>query len=714
MGGGLMQLVAYGAQDLYLTGNPQITFWKNLYRRHTNAAMESIEATFTGSADFGKRVNCPISRMGDLAHKMYVKIKLPQVTITGPAVGTAEFRWLDHIGHVLLKAVDIEIGGQRIDRHYSEWYHIYNQLNLPTGLKDGYNRMIGNIPELTELKVVKAQETLTIPSYTLWVPLQFWFNRNPGLALPLIALQYHEVRITVDFRDKEECYYFNQQTNQKNGSITMGSLDASLYIDYVYLDTDERKKFAQAAHEYLVEQLQYTGEESLQGSQGKVKLSLNHPVKELIWVLQKDEWLTNTGAKVVVPTSATSPGTPGVQVNVTPPYDQDQLINYYKGRQHFNFTTDWDDKYIDNLFFTSNVDVTTAIVGETVRSQNASVPRTVRGNPLVRCRLQLNSQDRLNEREGSYFDLVQPYQHHDNVPAERGINIYSFALRPADQQPSGSCNFSRIDNATIILSTPDKYQGKIKVFAVNYNVIRVISGIIEPTLQSLYQNQTVRPDRIELNLPNVFRRDNSTFTASDVARFAGLPYVAVHRINDVGPISKFAPTLSRYASKPKTIIIVVDDDTLYPPDLVERLVAGATQHPEAIVTAHCTNHYTLNDTPCDLVEGFKSYLLRPAHFRPSFWAFLAAALESDECYRADDFVLSAYIHTAKVPLLRLDAPAPLKTPQLSYGFEGDALHRQQPLEDPQTRYCGCFLHLQEKLPVSLGLRARCAQTQFEH
>lgn len=456
-----MQLVAYGAQDVYISGNPQITFWKNLYRRHTHFSVENMELTFSGSADFGKRVNCIVSRMGDLVHKMYVRIKLPEVMIEAGSTDS-EFRWLDNLGHLLLKNVDIEIGGQRIDRHYSEWFQIYNELNLPPGLKKGYDRMIGNVPELTDLRVVKAGEMETVPSYIMWVPLQFWFNRNPGLALPLIALQYHEVRITIDFRAASECYYAS-----KPGTITMqSSLDAQLYANFVFLDSDERKKFAQAAHEYLFEQLQYSGEEALNGANAKIKMTLNHPVKELVWVIQRNEY-TDPSAEMSL--------APGAPLNAIP----ERKVDHYKGMQLLNFTTDWDDNYVDDLYLVGNTSLTTAFTDEIYKVENLAITRTTRRNPLREFKMSLNNHDRFSMREGAYFDLVQPYECHDNVPENRGINVFSFALRPSDQQPSGTCNFSRIDNATLHVNTETGVgaSAKIKVFAVNYNVLRIMSGM---------------------------------------------------------------------------------------------------------------------------------------------------------------------------------------------------------------------------------------------
>ena len=206
MGGGLMQLVAYGAQDVYLTGNPQITFWKVTYRRHSNFAMESIEQTFNGQADFGRRVNCTISRNGDLAYRTYLQVTLPEInqSLKGSS-GDVYARWLDYPGHQLVEQVEVEIGGQRIDKHYGDWMQIWNQLTLDKNQDAGYKKMVGQTTQLTFMtdpsfadvdgpcdssapRQVCAPRN-ALPETTLYVPLQFWFCTNPGLALPLIALQ---------------------------------------------------------------------------------------------------------------------------------------------------------------------------------------------------------------------------------------------------------------------------------------------------------------------------------------------------------------------------------------------------------------------------------------------------------------------------------------------------------------------------------------------
>ena len=360
MGGGLMQLVAYGAQDVYLTGNPQITFFKVVYRRHTNFSMESIEQTFNGTVAAGNKVTATISRNGDLISRCYV-----QMNITKDGTNDAP-----NLGHAAISEVEVEIGGQRIDKHYAEWLDIWSELTVPNGKKTGYDAMIEGIVDGTS-------------ATNIYVPLQFWFCRNPGLALPLIALQYHEVKINITFATKAAL-----------GTTPDATIDSgSLWVDYIYLDTDERRRFAQVSHEYLIEQLQFTGAVIPEAS-GSHRLNFNHPIKELVWVHSA----TNT-----------APAT-------------------------------W----------------------------NA---HTAVGN----CKLQLNGHDRMATRDGSYFSLVQPYQHHTNVPVTE-INVYSFALKPEDHQPSGTCNMSRIDNATLHVAAANT-NGVLNIYAVNYNVLRIMGGM---------------------------------------------------------------------------------------------------------------------------------------------------------------------------------------------------------------------------------------------
>ena len=458
MGGGLMQLVAYGAQDIYLTGNPQITFFKVVYRRHTNFSIESIEQTFNGTPNFGKKASATISRNGDLLHRIMLQVTLDEVT----PISNQHMKWCNWVGEKMIRYVEVEIGGQRIDRHYGEWMHIWSQLTLQPGHETGYARMVGNIPRLTRVKTYSS----SIPSETLFIPLQFWFCRNPGLALPLIALQYHEVKINIEFSDLNDCllHHKNTDTGYSSSLVNKPTIqNASLWVDYIYLDSDERRRFAQLAHEYLIEQLQYPGEETISVTSNKIKLAFNHPVKEIIWVVQKEE-----------------------------------AVDF---KQHFNYTDALDktpfsqDNNLGNnmaygiaeMLQVNTTSTTINIVRDDVGKNNCSLARIV-----------LNGQDRFAERSGDYFNYVQPFYHHTRTPAP-GINVYSFGLKPEEHQPSGTCNFSRIDNANLFLTvtqntlqkyTPEVTLGKIstgvqsgsgnakvRVYAVNYNVLRIMSGM---------------------------------------------------------------------------------------------------------------------------------------------------------------------------------------------------------------------------------------------
>ena len=505
MGGGLMQLVAFGAQDVYLSANPQITFFKVVYRRHTNFAMESIEQVFNGAADWGRKITAHISRNGDLIHRTYLRAELPAVTVNP---GYA-FRWLNWVGHILLKSVEIEIGGQRIDKHYGDWLHIWNELTQTAGHQIGYANMVGNTPNLTSIWTNTTTSTMTVPGQILYIPLEFWWNRNPGLALPLIALQYHEVKVNIELNPKEYCYWSGKVSGTANGvTLTTGQyttdlsttavyvpslVSVSLFVDYIYLDTDERRRFAQAAHEYLIEQLQYTGDESTSQVSNKIKLSFNHPTKELIWVVQPTAWTMDSSSTFTIARD----GTYGKQwFNYTDAADPSYS-------QSFVYNQDTNDDIANGGFYYGLSNIPGAYqVGSNVGFSNNSysagvgpVPGIAAGgangvyiptafgpgqNPVAQALLQLNGHDRFSIRDGRYFSLVQPYQHHENVPSQ-GINVYSFALKPEEHQPSGTCNFSRIDTASLNLTltpaTVSSGSAVVRVYAVNYNVLRIMSGM---------------------------------------------------------------------------------------------------------------------------------------------------------------------------------------------------------------------------------------------
>ena len=428
MGGGLLQLVAYGAQDVYLTGNPQITFFKVVYRRHTNFAIEAIQQTFNGNAGYGNTVTCQISRNGDLINRMYLQVDVPKKKSLTPATTST---YQNYLGLRLIKSVVIEIGGQQIDKHYSDWLYIWNELSLPMGKRYAYDTMVGADKDILNGGTVNAAITDT----TLYIPFEFWFCRNVGLALPLIALQYHEVKVKIDFETKANCI--------ARGTGALTDFDdiknISLWADYIFLDTDERRRFAQLSHEYLIEQLQFTGTESVSSASAiKPKLSFNHPCKELVWFCSSDHSVNTTAANK------------GVVNNNWVNYST--KVNTYAANNTGLYNA------------TSAIDST---------------------NPVKSAKLVLNGNDRFAARPGSYFNLIQPYQHHENIPSNPGINVYSFALKPEEHQPSGTLNMSRIDTAVLNLDinqvdtylSNNQFSKNLHVYAVNYNVLRILSGM---------------------------------------------------------------------------------------------------------------------------------------------------------------------------------------------------------------------------------------------
>ena len=395
-----MQLVAYGAQDIYLTGNPQITFFKVVYRRHTNFSMESIEQTINGSVGPNSRVTSTISRNGDLVYRLFYELD-HEVTL-GNAVECS------NVGAAAFENIEIEIGGQRIDRITGQWMNVWYSLTEPNssrlvaaGAGSGGTLFQDLACMAGCAKVAGNGSTVTKLDFTASVPLPFWFCRNPGLALPLIALQYHEVKVVTTFA----------------GAPYMPATNGTkLWADYIYLDTDERRRFAQVSHEYLIEQVQFQAAGAATTSQ---ELNFNHPVKELIW----------TGGPVRA--AATGGGADGSEAIV----ENHGTINTLEGGDYY---------------------------------------------------LKLNGHDRMAARPLSYFTKQQVWMHHtgpgglvtasgsaaDVGKGNDSIAVYSFALKPEEHQPSGTCNFSRIDNAQLVGPSDARY-----VFAVNYNVLRIMSGM---------------------------------------------------------------------------------------------------------------------------------------------------------------------------------------------------------------------------------------------
>ena len=486
-----MELVAYGAQDIYLTGNPEITFFLFHYKRHTNFAIETKKINVV--ANFGGCSEIIIPRQGDLVSNMFVHIKLPGLGLLNPPTTTdAEVRtaaqtangitdptqeqletevqkrincfcenygWVDAIGHAIIDCAEISIGGQLIDRQYGEWMEIYTQLSQTLEKDLCFQDLIGRKFD------IKSQIDCTVNNggVNLYVPLNFWFNRNIGQALPLIALQYHEVTISINWKkfadvwtdtikNQSECPYEFEVRCQNE-------ICASLITDYIYLDTDERKKFASSSHEYLIDQVQKIPKTvPVSANSVKTEIPFNHPVKELVWTIQyshSKEWCYDNNS--VTKHSIGACGECAVEeVNTTKNCYRNNCFNY--GLPSFV-------NVLDN-----NADA------------------------IVNAKLQFNGIDRMMEFDGKYYNSVQPYQRHTACPS-KGIYVYSFALKPEEPQPTGTANFSRIDNAHIsiqlypISKIGDKVRDQngncvnitgtvnLDIWATNVNVLRIMSGM---------------------------------------------------------------------------------------------------------------------------------------------------------------------------------------------------------------------------------------------
>ena len=493
-----MQLVAYGAQDIYLTGNPQITFFKGVYKRHTNFSVEAVEIPFNGTADFGKKVSCTITRQGDLVERMYLKTTIKGSNIIG------NFGWVSKIGYSMIKSYELLIGGSRIDKQYGDWMNIWYELEKG-GYETSLEDMIGNLSSLKKIDGSSTNSKETI----LFVPLFFFFCRNIGLALPLIALQYHDVRLDMEFRSGSECINLSGSSAVCTPIMT----STTLLVNYIYLDSEERKKFAQSSHEYLIEQLQMT-EETINTISHKVRLNFNHPCKALYWA-QTNNTFTNgntfysknnledatknivlayrdksentnlTAGKTVTPTA-------NIGVTLTNIFTGAVLIKDQTG-DLTNLTKD--DFIVNTLLTATQASMTTTELqadagfgNSTATIEDTDTKVTLyqwdnygryinyTHNPTSTGQLQLNGHDRFSIQPGKYFNYVQPFQHHERGPMA-GVNIYSFALNPADHQPSGTCNFSRIDNAVLNLTFTSNTPSKLVIYTVNYNIFRVMSGM---------------------------------------------------------------------------------------------------------------------------------------------------------------------------------------------------------------------------------------------
>lgn len=448
MSGALVQIAAFGTQDVLLMGNPTVTFFKNVVNRHTNFAIETIQQVLQGASNFGaSNATVQITRDGDLLWKTFIRFKLPRLETSysfsaaiDKPVTIVPARWTDDIGHHLIQNCNVVIGGSQIDKHYGDWLQIWSQLTLDESKRAGYNDMIGNRYELmgnNGRPVIDAAwltannasgnypftANFNIPEAMIEVPLQFWFCRDPALTIPLVSLPYHDVRISFDIRSLDHVVIppmvIGEPADVAKVTLkyrTVESLQPIVYANYVFLDNAERKRYAQHPQEYLVEQLQYAENPASQGSVD-INLNFNHPTKELVFVAQKQTYVAHTCTDVT-----------SNSYNIA-----NQLSNY-------QFTG-----------YNAVANKWSLVDGYTHGMPEYGNMSTTYGNPIDRAELVINGVARVKETDSIFFNRTQPYMHHSCIPQAAGINVYSFALKPESIQPSGTINFSRIDNTTLRL-----------------------------------------------------------------------------------------------------------------------------------------------------------------------------------------------------------------------------------------------------------------------
>jgi len=443
MAGALLALSAYGAQDAFLTSNPSITYFTQLYRRHSAFQSEWISQVTNGSATNGGRISITVARNGDLIGPMLMEFKtkagLVSTSAYDPTNATKSMEW---VAERAISELEVSIGGQRIDRHVQRWYRLWSELMLDGQKKISYGKMT----------------SASVAGSHVYLPLLFWFNRHVGLSLSLISLQFHEVRV--------DCTLSPEFTEYFDSSVVR------VWGEYYFLDSAERKALATKSSEALIETVQFTGVETLAAAgnntnKGTFRLSFNHPVKELIWAISRSDNSQNVNLWDFCDTigaAATDAANVPVITTHAPAVGGTTLVDLNSsmaGCPTGVLSTATGSMWVEGAAASAN--------------NNAGVPGLCVG-ACSEFGLKLNGQDRFKAQPGKFWNTIIPYKHHSGAPYP-GVYACSFALHPEAVQPSGTLNFSRIDSAQVEVSTVGQHAKFLYLFAINYNVLRISSGM---------------------------------------------------------------------------------------------------------------------------------------------------------------------------------------------------------------------------------------------
>jgi hypothetical protein len=475
MGGGLMELVAKGAQDIYLTGNPNVTYFKSIFKRHTNFSIESIQQNFTGDLNFGKRISCTIKRTGDLLSGITVEIDLP--TISGKRTDNDKpvMKWTNSIGHSILNSLEIEIGGQIIDRQYGEWMEIWSELTTQAGHLEGFKTMIG--------KSENSQGEPANKKVKLIIPLHFWFCRNIGLAIPLVALQYHEVKLFIELKPFDECwkkdvkrYYVETDSSNQNRVNIVSGGELLSESEFNTGDVFANQKFywesdrteLKVSSRNSASQITLT-ENTVVGRKGYAYLLLDEPDKQYsiedIRVYCEYIFLDTNERKYFAQNQHI--------------YLIEQL--QYNGNSSYIFSQDSSKIDLEfnhpckELFWVTQMNISKLFNLNFNFSNNVIIDGGE--NPIVDCLLNINGQERFSIRNANHFRFEVPLKRHTRIPSNF-IYVYSFSLKPEQSQPSGTCNFSRLDSSELIVNFQKSLNdSNTRVYALNYNILNVKKGM---------------------------------------------------------------------------------------------------------------------------------------------------------------------------------------------------------------------------------------------
>lgn len=520
--GGLMQLVSYGSEDLYLTGNPQITFFKVVYKRHTNFAYEWIpiyfNPTLSWSTTESVQMSGPIPRQGDLIRDMALVIDLPAIYSNSDE----NFKWVKNLGQVLLNNATITVAGQTINKEYGQWLNIWSELTIPEDHRPAYNELIGNTPDmynpLFHYGDIGTGVFPTIKKRRLRIPLPFWFTQHPGLALPLIAIQYVAVEIGIDLRPLNDLFTIGipavspsqlwddpstapgsnhialRQTLTEqgygpsnifwkfvNGMNAPGRWNQNIFVDtkYVFLDNAERRLFAAAVSEYLitqVERLEFTG---LLGGPNTVDIDFYHPVKEMVWIFQRDD-VSDRNQWTNYTTLANTDDMPRFL----------DLLNSYRNAEDLQLTP----QPIDNVLLPSGLTVSEFIAQINCTDQLKQYRNDMDVfdqvyNIMYNGEFIFNGHKRQEPKTNFYYQYQEPLNAHTSTPSiDKQIYVFSFAEKPEMIQPSGSSNFTRYHNPefqfTIKSQLPvgecitDNERYNLYFYVRQINIVRIMNGIM--------------------------------------------------------------------------------------------------------------------------------------------------------------------------------------------------------------------------------------------